>query len=153
MKRLTKPQNSSITTTVSPESIRDDSVLEQLEALLDKDVAKLVGPDGEEVELPEPIYELLHKVVRALVGGEKVSLYPEDLIVTTSKAAEILNVSRPYLIKLLDNGDIPSAPSVGSHRRVRAKDVLSYKENRDGQRRKSIRNLVKLKKEKGLYDD
>lgn len=139
--------------TVSPKSIKDGKDLERLEALLEMNIPQLVGPDNTRVDLPPAIYDVLLALVRMLMNGEEVSLIPEGLIMTTKEAADLLNVSRPHLIKLLDNGAIPSAPSVGSHRRVRAKDVMEYRESRDQKRRVSVKDMSKLRKAAGLYDD
>ena len=139
-------------TTVSPGSVKEGT-LESLENLLKKSNPMLVGPEGEEILLPQPLYDLLHMAVRTLLNGEKFSFVPEDLLLSTNKAANLLNVSRPYLIKLLDNGEIPSAPSVGTHRRVRAQDVLNYKKSRDKQRKKSMKELSSFLQEEGFYDD
>ena len=149
MKAAAKTQK---TTKVSPGSIKEGT-LDRLEKLLKKSSPKLVGPEGEEMELPEPLYNLLHMAVNSLVNGEEFSLVPEDLLLSPNKAAKILNVSRPYLTKLLDLGEIPAAPSVGTHRRVKAQDVLAYKESRDKERSKSMKELSNFLQEEGFYDD
>jgi excisionase family DNA binding protein len=148
-KAVKKTQKS---TKISPGSIKEGT-LERLERLLKKSSPKLVGPEGEEIVLPEPLYNLLHAAVSALVNGEEFSIVPEDLLLSTSKAAKVLNVSRPYLIKLLDSGEIPSAPSVGTHRRVKAQDVVDYKKSRDENRSKSMKELSNFLQEEGFYDD
>lgn len=140
--------------TLSPSKI-SDGTLDDLERLLNRGAKapKLVSADGEETVLPQPLFELLQWAVSTLVDGEKVSLIPSDMLLSTSKAAKILNVSRPYLIKLLDNGDIPSAPSVGSHRRVKAQDLLNYRDDRDRKRRSSVRKLSSFLQNEGFYGE
>lgn len=153
MSNVDTQKASLIDSSVSIENIENDGSLERLERLLNQSAPKLVSPEGEEVDLPQPIYELLHDIVQALIKGEKFSFVPENLMLSTTKAAALLNVSRPYLIKLLDSGQIPSAASVGTHRRVRAKDVISYKERRDSNRRESVKNLSTFMKNEGFYEN
>ncbi len=71
--------------------------------------------------------------------------------VTTQQAAELLNVSRQYLVRLLDEGRIPFR-KVGKHRRLRVVDVLSFKETRDTDRRAGLRELSRMTEEFGGYD-
>jgi excisionase family DNA binding protein len=71
--------------------------------------------------------------------------------VTTQQAANVLNVSRQYLVRLLDDGRIPFRKT-GKHRRLRIEDVLSFKEGRDAERRTSLRELSRLTQELGGYD-
>jgi excisionase family DNA binding protein len=70
---------------------------------------------------------------------------------TTQQAADFLNVSRPYFIRLLEQGAIPHTKT-GSHRRVRLDDVLAYKRQRDAERRRALDDLVALSQEMGLYE-
>ena len=71
---------------------------------------------------------------------------------TTQQAADILNVSRLFLVKLLDEGAIPYI-KVGSHRRIRFKDLIIYKEHRDRKRRKLLDQLIEMTEEAGLYEE
>lgn len=90
----------------------------------------IVHPRGgadEEVALPRPVAQALAVALTALADGQAVQIAPVDEEVTTSEAAELLNVSRPYLVRLLDEGAIPHR-RVGTHRRVRRADVVAYRE-------------------------
>jgi excisionase family DNA binding protein len=112
--------------------------------------ARLLGPDGNQVELPESVYRVLRQAIHALTEGQAVSVISIDKDLTTQQAADLLNVSRPYLVRLLDGGTIPSTKT-GTHRRVRFDDVMSYKRRRDAERRAGLRRLTKLSQEFGLY--
>ncbi|MFB7517571.1 helix-turn-helix domain-containing protein [Streptomyces sp. NPDC056144] len=114
--------------------------------------ALLRGPDGSVKALPPEVYEALLAVVHALSEGKAVTVAPQATTLTTQEAANMLGVSRPTLVKLLDQGDIPfSRPA--RHRRVLLTDVLAYREKRRTRRRGGLDELVELTEEAGLYGD
>jgi excisionase family DNA binding protein len=76
---------------------------------------------------------------------------PEHQQLTTQRAANILGVSRPFLVKLLENGDIPFH-MVGSHRRIYLRGLLGYKRRRDAARHEAINNMARAEMEAGTYD-
>ena len=117
--------------------------------------AKLVGPGGKEIPIPDAIYKVLEQVVPLLASDHAVSIVPVGHLLTTQEAAEILNVSRPHLIKLLDQGILPFERSEepGSHRRIRFEDLMEYKHKRAAERRQQLKKLTRLSQEAGLYDD
>ena len=78
-------------------------------------------------------------------------IFPQHAELTTMEAADILNVSRPYLIKLLEAGDIPYR-KVGRHRRVRIEDVIQYKDDTDRRREAILDQMVAEAEKLGLYD-
>jgi excisionase family DNA binding protein len=80
-----------------------------------------------------------------------VTISPNSAEMTTQEAADILNVSRPHLIKLLDNNKIPYTKT-GSHRRIKVKDVMDYKEKKDTQCRQSLSEMAEIMQENGLFD-
>ncbi len=106
-------------------------------------VARLVSPDGTEVEIPASALAALQAIVRDMARGLTITLIPHDKELTTKEAADILNVSRPFLVKLLDRGDIPYH-RVGTHRRLSVEDVLAYRELRAARRREKLRELTEL---------
>ncbi len=114
--------------------------------------AKLVGANGEKITIPEPIYQVLLQVVHAMASGKAISIIPQQQELTTQQAAEYLNVSRPYLIKLLEQGDI-NYIKVGSHRRVRFDDLMKYKQHRDTKRREGLKEFTQFLQDEGFYDD
>lgn len=90
----------------------------------------LVGSsEGEQVELPRPIYEALLLVADSLAAGKAVTVAPEATLLTTQQAADLLGVSRPTVVRLIDAGSLPSERH-GNRRRIRLGDLLSYREQR-----------------------
>jgi len=112
---------------VRPDAVTPE-VLAAFERALDDprqpDGARLVGPDGEAIELPAGIHALLVSVVENLKAGNGVSVIPLHAELTTVEAAQLLNVSRPHLIKQIEAGAIPHH-MVGTHLRLRLADVLA----------------------------
>lgn len=112
---------------------------------------QLVGPKGESIPLPESVFYLLERVAEVMAGGDSITVVPVGKEVTTQQAADILNVSRQYLVRLLDEGRVPFGKT-GKHRRVRIEDVLAFKEKRDKDRRAGLRELSRVTQELGGYD-
>ena len=93
-----------------------------------------------------PISRMVMELLMLIGKGEAVTLVPIGAQLTTQQAADMLNVSRPFLIKLLEDKQIPYH-MVGTHRRIRAQDVFSYKHKRDAKRIKALDELAKLGQE------
>lgn len=93
---------------------------------------------------------MLLELVHALAQGKTVTLIPSDKELSTFEAAEILNVSRPYLIGLLERGAMPYR-KVGTHRRIRFDDLSAYKRQQDAERERALDELVQLNEDMGLY--
>lgn len=87
------------------------------------------GEVGDQVEIPHEIYEVLVKAVQAMRSGLAVTFTPSSHTLTTQQAAKVLGVTRPTVVKFLDQGKIPFEKP-GTHRRVRLSDVLAFKEMR-----------------------
>jgi excisionase family DNA binding protein len=113
---------------------------------------KLIASNGAEFILPPSVLRLFQQVVDALAQGQVVSLVPLHKELTTQEAADLLNVSRPYLIKLLDQGALPYS-KLSSHRRIRFADLMVYKLERDAQREHALDAMAQLNQELGLYSD
>ena len=144
-------QNMSLDSVISPH-LEAQSIKELERILSVKDFqAKLVGANGEKITIPEPIYQVLLQVVHAMASGKAISIIPQQQELTTQQAAEFHNVSRPYLIKLLEQGEIPHI-KVGSHRRVRFDDLMNYKQQRDVKRDQLLTELTQMSQEAGFYE-
>jgi excisionase family DNA binding protein len=114
-------------------------------------LVELVGPDGERIALPEEVFRVLVTVVDAMAGGQAVTIAPHNQTLTTQEAAEILGVSRPTLVRLLDGGRIPFRQP-GRHRRILLRDVLAYEEERRYERRAGLDELIAVSEEAGMYE-
>lgn len=102
--------------------------------------------DQIQVDLPPALGQLMLDVLIHVGRGEMITFVPYGAELTTKEAADLLNVSRPHLVSLLEEGKIDFY-KVGSHRRIRASDVLAYKSQRDGERKAELKKLQKLGQE------
>lgn len=119
---------------------------------LDEPRCSLIGPQGERFAIPESIFYLLARVAEVLERGDAISLIPVHQELTTQQSADLLNVSRQYLVRLLDDGQIPYTRT-GKHRRLRIDDVMAYKQKRDKERNERFDELIRMSEEYGGYDE
>ena len=131
----------------------EEPALYKIKGVLDNgnNAPKLVGPDGEIIELPKSVYQVLQQIVDHMMHGRAIFIVPGNKELTTQEAADILNVSRPYLIKLLERGDIPFL-KLGTHRRIRFNDLMKYKKRRDAERERALDEIAQISQEFGMYD-
>src|ERR1700728_2103996 len=114
-----------------------------LESHPDDDLLEALGEVGETdaLVIPRPIAVLFAQILGALAQGKGVQIMPKDMELTTHQAADLLNVSRPYLIGLLEAGKI-SYRKVGKHRRVTFEAVMEYRRRDDAERRAAADGLT-----------
>lgn len=133
-------------------SEQDRQLLEKLGDVINgNERPVLLGREGAHIHFPEPVFHHLTHIVRAMLQGQSVSVLAENEEFTTQAAANFLGVSRPHLVKMLEEGVIPFH-RVGSHRRVRLSDLQRYQKRRDGERRQSLDALTKQVETAGYYD-
>lgn len=111
----------------------------------------LLGPDGEQVPLPAEVYRVLRQVVEVMRQGKATLVAPQGLLLTTQEAADFLGVSRPTLVKLLEDGAIPFEKP-NRHRRVQLQDLVDFQARRRDERRAALNQLTEEASELGLYE-
>ncbi len=126
--------------------------VQKLERRLPKRGAlSLVGGSGEKMELPATVYQVLKRVIEIMAKGDAVTLIPDNQVVTTQRAADLLGMSRPFFIKLLGTGAM-AHHRVGNQRRVYLRDVLQFAHKREQERQAALNRLSRDAFEAGLYE-
>lgn len=125
----------------------------QLEGLApeEAELSFLVAGERKTLKLPAMALRMLAETMVHLARGNAVTIAPVHMELTTQQAADILGVSRPYLVKLLEEGKIPFRRP-HHHRRVRLQELLEFKEREDTLRLQALDELTELTEELGLYD-
>jgi len=101
------------------------------------------------IELPTSAIRLLLEVLSELAEGNAVKIVPVHAELTTQEAADLLNVSRPHLVKLLETNALPFHRT-GKHRRIKFADLMKFKDQRDQQSEQAMEELAKQAQEHGL---
>jgi len=109
------------------------------------------GDDAEPVVVPASAVRMLLHLLKEMSLGNAVTLIPTHAELTTQQAADLLNVSRPYVVKLLEEGKIPCR-TVGTFRRIRFDDLMDYKQKDDAVRKAILDELTALDQELGLWN-
>ena len=131
---------------------QDAAPLRDLGDLLRLGSAQLVGPKGEHASIPAPLYDLLKNIVQNLEDGRAIVLMPEEKELTTRQASEMLGFSRPYVIRLLDEGKLPFR-QVDKHRRILLRHVLAFAKQFAAMQRAALDQMARDAYEAGLYDN
>ena len=100
-----------------------------------------VGKDEAPITLPFSAVQMLQHILMEMAQGNAITLIPINATLTTQQAADLLNVSRPFLVKLIDKGEIPCV-KVGTHRRIRAEDLFQYRAKSEEVKRKALDELT-----------
>ncbi|MDF1756649.1 MAG: helix-turn-helix domain-containing protein [Verrucomicrobiales bacterium] len=146
------------TTLTKKENTRSEADLERARACVEQLNDILPGArqdsftviiDGREIELPSSFARVMAEALKIIANGHQVEVSPVNVEIGTQDAADLLGASRPFLVKLLDTGKIPSR-KVGVQRRVIAADVLAYREREKEQRRRVLQELAETDQELGL---
>lgn len=98
-------------------------------------------PAAPVMSIPAPALRLLNEIFKEMARGNAVTLIPIHAMLTTQEAADILNVSRPFLVGLLEAGKMPFQ-RLGSHRRILFKDLMAFKDRTDAAREEAMRTLT-----------
>jgi|SRR5699024_146864 len=138
---------------------RDDEhgrLLDLVSALRERgtDVAPqpaLVNAAGRRLELPPEVADAFEQIVDHLAQGQGVTVVPHHQLLTTQEAADLLNISRPTFVKLLENGEL-SFEMRGRHRRVRLQEVLDFQDSLRTERADALDDMQVSATEDGLYD-
>lgn len=102
------------------------------------------------IDLVDSLTGVIEQSTQMLLVGKQVRVVEDDDAMTTQQAADLLNVSRPHLVKLLETGQIPQLPKAGRHRRVARAMVLKYKRRQASQRESALKELAAISQQHKL---
>lgn len=111
-----------------------------------------ISETKEKIQVPISALRLLAKILNDTAQGYHVSIVPVSSDITTQAAAEYLGCSRPHVVKLLKEGEIPYH-KIGKHRRIKYQDLASYKSAIKAAQKKGIEDLMQLDEDSGLYNE
>ena len=130
---------------ITPSSAQRKQARKLLESSKDYEIMITLKKRGsrKEIELQKALREYVLKVLEMIIEADegKMLTFVEDEIISTQKAADILNISRPYFVKLLESGAIPF-DKVGAHRRVAMKDIIEYRDKKQKKRKETLKKLA-----------
>ena len=108
-----------------------------------------VEGEADHVKIPVSAFKFLSHILDLMAQGKAISIIPTDAEVTTQQAAEMLNVSRPHVVKLLEEGELPFH-KVGTHRRIKLQDLEAYRSKMEKERDEALSELTRQSQELGL---
>jgi len=138
------------TNRIDPSQIPDEQLAALARAFARPGHVLVTDSAGQSIELPEVLFQHFARIVRLMSERKAIVMVPEDEAFTTQAAANYLGMSRQHLVTLLDRGEIEHH-LVGTHRRVKFKDLLAYEKKRDGSRRETLDKLAAEVNAAGLY--
>ena len=138
------------TNRIDPSQIPDDQLAALAQAFARPGHVLVTDSNGNKTELPEVLFQHFARIVRLMSERKAIVMVPEDEAFTTQAAANYLGMSRQHLVKLLDGQEIEHH-LVGTHRRVKFKDLLAYEKKRDQTRREALDKLAAEVDAAGLY--
>jgi len=124
-------------------------ILDRIAGKLKKSTKEVeIGVRGEKdhVKIPVSAFRFLSTILEHMAAGKAISIIPADAEVTTQQAADMLNVSRPHVVKLLEKGELPFH-KVGTHRRIKLKDLETYRARMEKERDDVLTELAKQAQE------
>jgi|SRR5579872_7237632 len=130
---------------------RMDAALRQLDTPDDQHGAAMLTMDGTSVEVAPFLVGALRQLVALLAQGDDVALVPMQHDVSLAEAGELLNVSQPFLLNLLETGEI-HAQGAGDHRRIPLRAVIEYKAWRHAKNMEDLATVLRIVQEAGAYD-
>jgi excisionase family DNA binding protein len=134
------------------ENEEEAQVVRKLYRMLIHDgTAALVGPDNSKIDLPPTIYKVLVAIVKDMQEGKSIGLIPVMEELSTQAAADMLGVSRQFLVNELEAGKL-AFHRTGTHRKVYLKDLVAYQEQRGMNRKDAIRRIAQASEELGIYN-
>jgi excisionase family DNA binding protein len=131
----------------------DRRVYQQIAQLLSAPTARLIGESGEGVDVPRPMQRMLRTFAQILAEDKVAVITSASKDLTTQQAADLLGISRPSLIRLLEDERMIPFAWVGKHRRIRFADLQVYRERLYQQQRRAMTELTRLGEAMGGYDD
>lgn len=138
------------TNRIDPSQIPDDQLAALAQAFARPGHVLVTDSSGNKTELPEVLFQHFARIVRLMSERKAIVMVPEDEAFTTQAAANYLGMSRQHLVTLLDRGEIEHH-LVGTHRRVKFKDLLNFERKRDETRRAALDKLAAEVDATGLY--
>lgn len=111
----------------------------------------VIGADHQQQSIPSPVRDVLVRILTHMEEGQAITIIPASHELTSQDAADLLGVSRQYMVRLLEGGKLPFHRA-GTHRRVYLQDLMAYKKERDRQRREALDQIAREEVEAGTYD-